>query len=44
VLLQLSIAMSRAEDKIRDLAEAVALLSASGSDEPGSSVEPGNDR
>jgi hypothetical protein len=44
VLLQLSIAMSRAEDKIRDLAEAVALLSASRSDEPGSSVEPGNDR
>ena len=44
VLLQLSIAMSRAEDKIRDLAEAVALLSASGSDETGSSVEPGNDR
>jgi hypothetical protein len=44
VLLQISIAMSRAEDKIRDLAEAVALLSASRSDEPGSSVEPGNDR
>jgi hypothetical protein len=44
VLLQLSIAMSRAEDKIRDLAEEIALLSASRSDEPGSSIEPGDDR
>ena len=44
VLLQLSIAMSRAEDKIRDLAEAVALLSVSRSDEAGSPVEPGDDR
>jgi hypothetical protein len=44
VLLQLSIAVSRGEDKMRDLAEAIALLSASRSDEPGSPVEPGDDR
>ena len=44
VLLQLSIAMSRSDDKIRDLAEAVALLSASRSDETGSPVEPGDER
>jgi hypothetical protein len=44
VLLQLSIAVSRAEDRIRDLAEAVALLSASGTGEPSSPVEPGDDR
>lgn len=44
VLLQLSIAMSRAEDRIRDLAEAVALLSASGTEEPSSPVEPRDER
>jgi hypothetical protein len=44
VLLQLSIAVSRGEDKMRDLAEAIALLSASRSDEPGPAVEPGDDR
>jgi hypothetical protein len=44
VLLQLSIAVSRGEDKMRDLAEAVALLSASRTDEPGSPVEPGDER
>jgi hypothetical protein len=44
VLLQLSIAVSRGEDKMRDLAEAIALLSASRSDEAGSPVEPGDDR
>jgi hypothetical protein len=44
VLLQISIAVSRGEDKMRDLAEAVALLSASRTDEPGSPVEPGDER
>jgi hypothetical protein len=44
VLLQLSIAVSRSEDKMRDLAEAIALLSASPGDEPSSPVEPGDER
>jgi hypothetical protein len=44
VLLQLSMAMSKAEDQIRDLAEAVALLSDTGAGEAGPPVEPGDDR
>jgi hypothetical protein len=44
VLLQLSMAMSKAEDQIRDLAEAVALLSDTGAGEASPPVEPGDDR
>jgi len=44
VLIQLSVAVSRSEERIRDLAEAVALLSDTGAGEAGPSVEPGDDR
>jgi hypothetical protein len=43
VLLQLSMAMSKAEDQIRDLAEAVALLSDTAAGEASPPVEPGDD-
>ena len=43
VLLQLSMAMSKAEDQIRDLAEAVALLSDTTAGEASPPVEPGDD-
>lgn len=43
VLLQLSVAVSRSEERIRDLAESIALLSESSGRESGSSVEPSDD-
>lgn len=43
VLLQLSMAMSKAEDQIRDLAESIALLSDTTAGEASPPVEPGDD-
>jgi len=44
VLLQLSVAVSRSEERIRDLAEAIALQSETDIDEAGPSVEPPDER
>lgn len=40
VLLQLSVAVSRSEERIRDLAESIALMSEASGAEPGPPVEP----
>ena len=40
VLLQLSVAVSQSEERIRDLAESIALMSEASGAEPGPPVEP----
>jgi len=44
VLLQLSVAVSRSEERIRDLAESIALLTETSGNEPGPAVEPSDER
>ncbi len=44
VLLQLSVAVSRSEERIRDLAESIALQSDIPGSESGSTIEPSDDR
>ncbi|HHC07439.1 MAG TPA: DUF2304 domain-containing protein [Actinobacteria bacterium] len=43
ILLQLSVTVTALEDRVRDLAEAIALERASVLDEPGSPIEPANE-